>query len=79
MAENLKDAPSNVTGWFGRARRFLSEVRNEMARVSWPSQREVWATTVVVILTSMIFGLFLFGVDMALSKLVPWIFGKFGA
>jgi preprotein translocase subunit SecE len=79
MAESLKDAPANVTGRVGRARRFLSEVRSEMTRVSWPSRREVWATTIVVILTSMVFGLFLFGVDMGLSKLVPWIFTRFGA
>ena len=36
-------------GWYGRARRFLAEVRNEMARVTWPSRREVYATTLVVI------------------------------
>ena len=31
-----------------------------MKRVTWPSQREVYATTVVVILTSVFFGLYLF-------------------
>ncbi len=40
----------------GRARRFLAEVRNEMARVTWPTRREVYATTLVVILTSIFFG-----------------------
>ena len=30
-------ARDSVTGWWGRSRRFLSEVRNEMARVTWPS------------------------------------------
>ena len=34
---------------FERARLFLSEVRNELKRVTWPSQEEVYATTVVVI------------------------------
>ena len=32
------------------SRRFLSEVRNEMGRVTWPTQKEVYATTIVVIL-----------------------------
>ena len=39
-------------GRFERMRLFLSEVRNELKRVTWPSQKEVYATTVVVILTS---------------------------
>ena len=49
--------------WAGgqRTGEFLREVRNEMKRVTWPSQREVYATTVVVILTSVFFGLYLFG------------------
>ena len=47
-------ARDSVTGWWGRSRRFLSEVRNEMGRVTWPSRKEVYATTFVVILTSVV-------------------------
>jgi preprotein translocase subunit SecE len=78
MAENLKEAPINVTGWYPRASRFLSEVRNEMGRVTWPARREVWATTMVVILTSSVFGVYLWGVDLGLSWLVSKIFHYFG-
>jgi preprotein translocase subunit SecE len=39
-----------------RWRLFLSEVRNELKRVTWPSRREVYGTTVVVIVTSIILG-----------------------
>jgi preprotein translocase subunit SecE len=66
-------------GWFRRAGEFLQEVRNEMKRVTWPSQREVYATTVVVILFSVLFGLYLFGVDIALNNAVQWLFNRFGA
>ena len=38
-----------------------------MKRVTWPSRREVYATTLVVILTSVFFGLYLFGVDLMFS------------
>ena len=72
-------ARDSVTGWWGRSRRFLSEVRNEMARVTWPSRREVYATTLVVILTSIFFGVYLYGVDIILSKAIGWIFTTFGA
>jgi preprotein translocase subunit SecE len=66
-------------GWWQRSREFLAEVRNEMKRVTWPSRREVYATTLVVILTSVFFGLYLFGVDLALNSLVQLVFQRFGA
>ena len=72
-------ARESVTGWWGRSRRFLSEVRNEMARVTWPSRREVYATTLVVILTSIFFGIYLYGIDLVVSRLMGAIFRSFGA
>ena len=70
---------SGPLGWWQRAGEFLREVRNEMKRVTWPSQREVYATTVVVILFSVIFGLYMFGIDIALNNAVQWLFNRFGA
>ena len=64
---------------FERARLFLSEVRNELKRVTWPSQKEVYATTVVVIATSVFFGLYLFALDSILLAVFQWILRKFGA
>ena len=72
-------ARESVTGWWGRSRRFLSEVRNEMARVTWPSRKEVYATTIVVILTSIFFGIYLYGIDLVVSRLMGAIFRSFGA
>jgi len=66
-------------GWWQRSREFLTQVRAEMKRVTWPSQKEVYATTVIVILTSVFFGLYLFGVDLVLSNAVQQIFTRFGA
>jgi preprotein translocase subunit SecE len=86
--ENVKSVPARtgggegggrITGWWDNSRTFLTEVRNEMKRVTWPSQKEVYATTVVVILTSTFFGLYLWGLDLALSAAVNWVFRQFGA
>jgi preprotein translocase subunit SecE len=60
------------------ARTFLSEVRTEMRRVTWPSRREVYATTIVVLLTASFFGLYLWGLDLALDRIVRWIFRMSG-
>lgn len=79
MIENVKDAGGNVTGWWGTLKTFLVEVRNELKRVTWPSRKEVYATTVVVILTSIFFGLYLFALDGVFNTSIQWIFKRFGA
>ena len=59
MLERARDtaiSSKRVLGWWSRSRTFLSQVRNEMERVTWPSWKEVQATTLVVILTSVLFG-----------------------
>ena len=66
-------------GRLERMRLFLSEVRNELKRVTWPTQREGYATTIVVILVSMFFGLYLWVLDIGMDRIVRWIFGRFGA
>jgi len=84
--ENVKSMPARsggegggITKWWGTGRNFLTEVRNEMKRVTWPSRKEVYATTVVVLLTSAFFGLYLWGLDLVLTWGVNWIFRQFGA
>jgi preprotein translocase subunit SecE len=71
-------ARESVTGWWGRSRRFLSEVRNEMGRVTWPSQKEVYATTVVVILFSVTMGVYLWLVDLSLDAGIRWLYRVLG-
>jgi len=73
--ESVREAAG---GRIERARLFLSEVRNELKRVTWPSRKEVYATTVVVILTSLFFGLYLFALDFGVNSLVQWVFRRFG-
>jgi preprotein translocase subunit SecE len=71
-------AREGVSGWWGRSRRFLTEVRNEMGRVTWPSQKEVYATTVVVILFSVAVGVYLWVCDLVLGRGIGWIYHLFG-
>jgi preprotein translocase subunit SecE len=81
MAEptTLETVREAAGGRLERARLFLSEVRNELKRVTWPSQKEVYATTVVVLITSIFFGLYLFLLDLGIDRVVTWIFNRFGA
>ena len=77
--DNVSDASSQVTGWVGRSRVFLAQVKNEMERVTWPTRKEVYATTLVVVLTSVFFGLYLWGIDLVLTRVARFIFATFGA
>ena len=47
---------------------FLQEVVAEMRKVTFPSRQEVIGTTVVVIITSVIFAIYLFAAD----RLIIW-------
>jgi len=75
----LETVREGVGGRLERARLFFSEVRNELKRVTWPTQKEVYATTVVVILTSAFFGAYLFLIDTVFFNVVQWILRRFGA
>jgi preprotein translocase subunit SecE len=66
-------------GRIERARLFLSEVRNELKRVTWPNSKEVYATTVLVILVSVFFGVYLWALDVGMDAAAQWIFRRFGA
>jgi preprotein translocase subunit SecE len=59
-------------------RSFLHDVRVEMRQVTWPTRREVFVTTWVVIVTVAFFGVFFFGVDSAAGWFVQRVIKYFG-
>jgi preprotein translocase subunit SecE len=75
----LRDAPSGLVDRWTEFRAFLTDVRAEMKRVTWPAKKEVYATTIVVILTSIFFGIYLGVIDFALDRLMRYVLGFFGA
>ena len=50
-----------------------------VGKVDGPRGSERVARTLVVILTSTFFGLYLWGLDLAFDRIVNWIFRQFGA
>ncbi|MCG6926250.1 MAG: preprotein translocase subunit SecE [Acidobacteria bacterium] len=66
-----------VIGWVPRklreAREFLTEVRSELKKVTWPSRQEVQSTTLVVIATSVFFGFYLWGLDLVFSRILSLV------
>ena len=57
------------------AAEFVQQVRQEVARVTWPTRRETLVTTAMVFVMVFIAAAFFFVVDQALSYGVRLIFG----
>lgn len=57
---------------------FIQEVRNEVSKVTWPSRKETWITTVMVIIMVFISAIFFLLVDQVLSWAVQLVLGLGG-
>jgi preprotein translocase subunit SecE len=66
-----------VKGLPERIRSFYGDVRNEMRKVTVPNRKEVEATTIVVIITVFIFGIYFWIVDGVIGRLLDSIFKYF--
>jgi len=61
--------------WTGM-REFYAETRLEMKRVTWPSRKQVQATTIVVVITVFFFGAFFLLADTVVGKLIDMLFKR---
>lgn len=57
---------------------FISQVRAEVAKVVWPTRREVLLTTVMVFLLAAVAALFFSLVDMAIRWSLTGVLSAFG-
>jgi preprotein translocase SecE subunit len=71
--------PTKTQGGGGRRvpgggfRRFIGECWGELKKVEWPSQRQVFQGTVVVIVACAIVGAYLYAADLVIKPLVQQI------
>jgi preprotein translocase subunit SecE len=56
-------------------RQFLREVRQELRKVAWPTRRELFAYTLVVLVSVVVLTSYVFGLDFLISKAVLLMFG----
>jgi len=57
---------------------FIHDVRSELRKVAWPTQRETVNLTIVVIALSVAMGLFLGGIDFIFQELFRFLLGITG-
>jgi len=63
-----------VKNFPARVAQFVHDVRLEMRNVTWPTWKDVQATTMVVVVATFFFGFYLGAVlDVPIAKLMTWL------
>ena len=65
--------------WWNKSKEFLGEVRSEMRKVTFPTRDEVVGTTIVVVVTSVIFAVYLWAADFLIQEGYVGIIRVFGS
>ena len=69
---------ASISGTWNRMRSFLTETRSEMKKVTFPSREEVVGTTIVVLVASVIFAVYLWVADLIILQVFEWIYQVIG-
>ncbi|OGR10402.1 MAG: preprotein translocase subunit SecE [Desulfobacterales bacterium RIFOXYA12_FULL_46_15] len=68
--KNLAEIKTSEPNFFQKAIDFLTEVKVELKKVTWPTRKQVTGTTIVVIIFVFVVAAFLGLFDFGLAKLV---------
>jgi preprotein translocase subunit SecE len=82
MATSIQESESGnfiqrATGWPVRMKNYFEELQMEMRRVTWPSWKQVRATTAVVIVAVFAFAAYFAVVDQLVSSAINKLFSAF--
>jgi preprotein translocase subunit SecE len=68
---------SRVSAWPVKVKEYVLDLQAEMRRVTWPSWKQVRATTAVVIVAVFAFAAYFAAVDMLLGRAIKRVFDTF--
>jgi preprotein translocase subunit SecE len=54
---------------------FIQEVRQEVSKVTWPTWKEVWITTLMVLVMVTLASIFFLAVDQVLGRVINLVLG----
>lgn len=69
-AKSSKDKKSSL--WF-KIKKYFKDLKSEFKKVVWPTKKQVFHNTLVVLVSMFVVGLFIFGLDTGLLKLLEVI------
>lgn len=61
-------------GLLTKPAQLVRDVKFEMSKVSWPTRDELRGSTVVVIVLSLVFAVYIFATDWVLSQLIKLLY-----
>ncbi|MDR3449068.1 MAG: preprotein translocase subunit SecE [Alphaproteobacteria bacterium] len=67
--QTVNDKPAAGLG------QFVGETKREIAKVNWPTRKEIITTTTLIVVLALIAGLFFLLVDWGLGNVVEYILG----
>ena len=79
MEQTATDIIHKPKEWVGTLREGYKDVLAEMKKVTWPNRNEVVGTTVVVLVATVVFAVYLWGCDVLFYKAIDLLYNKFGA
>ena len=62
-----------ASNFFSRIPTFFNQVKNETAKVTWPTRAETVRTGIMVVILTTFLGVFFFGVDAVFSRVVTFL------
>ena len=71
--EGMEMATAAQMSLIDRTKKYLNDVKVEATKVSWPTRDEVKGSTTVVLVAVFIIGVFIYVVDILISRIVQRI------
>ena len=62
--------PNRVVGWFGQTREFLTGVREELRKVTWPTRDELVKATRMIVVLAIALGVLIGLMDLVLQLIL---------
>ena len=72
----MEGVPAIEKDMFDRIKRFIRETRVELTKVTWPTRREVFSSTLIIIAMSAFLAVIIGVFDFGMSKLIDWILSQ---
>lgn len=57
----------------GKVRKYFKDLKSEFKKVVWPSKQQVFNNTLVVLVTMIVLGIFIGGLDTLMLKALQWV------
>jgi len=62
-----------IGAWLRNIPTFINQVKAETAKVVWPTRRETVMTAIMVVILTVVLGIFFFTVDWGFSRIVRFL------